>query len=82
MALDRPSARRAYSLLMSPLSGPGGPGKDGAPCALRFSTDPDSDAFVEPATLERLFGLTRREAEVAASLAAGYRVRDAAASRP
>jgi DNA-binding CsgD family transcriptional regulator len=78
MAISRPSLRRSYAILVSPLSQKGNGPVDHAAVAVLI-TDPERN--VPAASEERLaqqFGLTPAEARVAVALLAGKTVETAA----
>lgn len=80
LALTRPSRRRPYALLVTPL-----PRKEllflpERPAAMVFITDPEHRHEPPPDALMRLHGLTRRQAELAVVLAAGHSLEETAAA--
>jgi DNA-binding CsgD family transcriptional regulator len=78
MLASRPSGRRPLSILVSPLR----VDEDGfaavAPAVCITITDPARDALLPEAALRELFGLTRAEAKLAARLARGDALAQAA----
>lgn len=85
LRLSRPSGRAPYVVLVTHLPGRlaedddlGARRHDGL--AILFISDPDRRPGVAPAPLRELYGLTPREAELAAALAEGRTLREAADS--
>jgi DNA-binding CsgD family transcriptional regulator len=75
----RPSLLRSYQVLLAPLRGVFGQfASTLAPSVVAIITDPEKQIRVLPELLEHLYGLTRREAAVAAKLADGKSVEDLA----
>lgn len=76
LALPRPSGRRAFGILVTPV--PAGALEEGLRL-LVFVSDPEARSELREQTLRRLFGLTRSEARLAAALAVADDLRGAAA---
>jgi DNA-binding NarL/FixJ family response regulator len=76
MALERPSMLRSYSILVSRLEQEGA--DTAGANALLFVTDPEHRLEVAPTVVARLFGLTASEARLAAALARGDSLDEAA----
>lgn len=80
LRLSRPSQRRAYRLLVSPL------GRDHAavdgerPAVLLLISDPEEDPALDPAAIGQVFGLTPAESRIALGLALGKSLSDMAAA--
>ncbi len=78
IAIPRPSGKRPYQVMVSPL-----PVRESLfalrrPAAVVFVTDPEHADELPEATLRRLFGLSKREAAVAALMATGMTIERAA----
>jgi DNA-binding CsgD family transcriptional regulator len=76
MTIARPSLRRAYQVLVTPL--PKAPslnrvaiGLDGTPAAAVFVTDPETSSAPRAQVLAKLYHLTPAEAKLATALASG-----------
>ena len=78
LTLSRPSGRRPLQVLVSPLPRTGGLIDDEGPATVLFVADPDRAVRADQETLRRLFGLTRTEARLAALIAQGERLDEAA----
>ena len=78
LAVSRPSGRRPYSLLVSPLNRVHGPGGPQQPAVAVFVTDPEDRAGSSTELLMRLFQLTDAEARLVAIIATGTLLGDAA----
>ncbi len=78
LSLSRPSGKRPLTVLVRPLSRDPGPAESKQPAAVVFVNDPDRRLSVEPAALQRLYGLTPAEAVVASLVGVGQPVLDAA----
>jgi DNA-binding CsgD family transcriptional regulator len=78
LALSRPSGRRAYQVLVAPLPRRVRADAPAAVAALIAITDPEADARIPAERAAELYGLTPREAEMAALLAAGLSLDQAA----
>ena len=77
--VDRPSLKRPYQLLMSPLRhGLREFAGTRSPQVVAVIIDPESHAPTAPDVLVRLFALTRREAALASALSSGETLEDAA----
>lgn len=79
MLITRPSGRRPYIVLVSPLQAGRGM-DDRQPAGIMFVSDPDRMPELPPMRLSRLYGLTPAEARLAQQLAAGRELRDIAAA--
>lgn len=79
-ALARPSGRRPYALLVSPLPAESSLFAAQQPAAVVFISDPERVQEVPADTLVRLYGLTRTEAALAERLATGMTIERAAAA--
>jgi DNA-binding CsgD family transcriptional regulator len=79
VCVSRPSQKRAYYLLVTPLSRNTGQqlGSPQATAAI-FLSDPENAGMADTAVLQQLHGLTPTEARIAASLAAGLSMKDVA----
>jgi DNA-binding CsgD family transcriptional regulator len=71
LAVSRPSGKRAYGLLVTPLRGANHYVQHGAAAAAVFLSDPDRDDTSDVAMFRALFGLTAAESRVAALIAQG-----------
>jgi DNA-binding CsgD family transcriptional regulator len=82
LSVTRPSSKRAFSLVVTPLhTRRDGDGPDAARptgCAAVFLADPERSFELSHERLRRLYGLTRAEGQVAACLADGKRLDEAA----
>ena len=77
LSVARPSCKRPYNILVSPVSvRPPAIGR--VPVAVAIVSDPERQVEAAPARLARLFGLTPREAALAALLVAGNNLDDIA----
>lgn len=75
----RPSGKRSYAILVAPLSQDSNVMAAVRPAACVVITDPENQPVVEEDRLRSLFGLTRAEARLAARLARGEALNEAAA---
>lgn len=78
LAVSRPSGRRAYSLLVSPLNRGGGARGAQQPAVVLFITDPEMHSGSNTELLMRLFQLTDSEARLAAIVGTGTVLGEAA----
>jgi DNA-binding CsgD family transcriptional regulator len=78
LSVPRPSGKRPYAVTVSPAARHAAMFGDSRPVATLFLTDPEAAPALPRDALRRLYGLTAREGELAAALAAGARVEDAA----
>jgi DNA-binding CsgD family transcriptional regulator len=78
MSLPRPSGRRDYAVLVTPLSVQKNMFAFQHPAAAVFVTDPEKEQDVPAARLQDLHGLTPAEARVAAAVVSGKTVKDIA----
>lgn len=82
LSVQRSSEKRALSLVVTPLHVRGVKGLDEprqSGCAAVFVADPERNFELSHERLRRLYGLTRAEGQIAASLADGKRLDEAAA---
>jgi DNA-binding CsgD family transcriptional regulator/PAS domain-containing protein len=79
MTVARPSLKRPFQLLATPLRVALGPG-DGLGLATVFVSDPEAPAIPGELFLEHAYGLTAGEARLASAFAASGRLEDAAQS--
>jgi DNA-binding NarL/FixJ family response regulator len=77
LSVARPSMKRPYSVLISPLTETGA---QDTPSAALYVSDPDDLPLVPPDQLGRLLDLTPAEARIAHSLALGHSLDEAAAA--
>ena len=81
LSISRPSGRRPFAVMVTPLlAGLGGGVVSDAVVAL-FVSDPDAGRVSEAEVLAQLYGLTHSEAELVRLLALGFSLEDAAARR-
>lgn len=81
VAISRPSEKRAYAVMVTPLiAPPGGSVVSDAVVAI-FVSDPTARPIAGPEVLEELYQLTHSEAELVRLLAAGLSLEEAAESR-
>lgn len=80
IVVPRPSGRRAYALLATPLPGTTELSA-GRPAVLLHLVDPESHRRLAGVNLRRLYGLTAAEADLAAGLLHGLRLEDFAEER-
>jgi DNA-binding CsgD family transcriptional regulator len=78
MQARRPSNKRPYAILVSPVSGRYPSLSALRPAVCVVIVDPETDTSVPLGRLQAVLGLTGAEARLAALLAAGYELRDAA----
>jgi DNA-binding CsgD family transcriptional regulator len=78
LRLTRPSGDRPFQLLVSPLRLEESAAPSRTPRALVLLSDPDRPGIQDGAALRQLFGLTPAEARLAAVLARGLRLAEAA----
>ena len=82
LCIGRPSGRRAYQLLVTPLDRANDWAEiPGRAVAIVFITDPERVAQSPDGILRQLYGFTPAEARIAAALAAGKTVNEIAAIR-
>lgn len=79
MRMARPSGKRAYAVLVSPLSRRYAALSTSRPAVCIVITDPDAKHPLSSRCLQAAFGLTDAEARMAALLAAGENLHAAAA---
>lgn len=80
LAIERPLAKRAYQVMVSPCPREASAAGASSRCAVLIVIDPEPQSAVASTALESLYGLTRREAALAARLAQGEKLQDAARS--
>lgn len=80
VAITRPSGHPRYIVRAMPVTVPPGPFPADLPAIVVTITDPVLPIDIEPEALSNLFGLTRREADLAVQLSAGVPLREAAAA--
>jgi DNA-binding CsgD family transcriptional regulator/PAS domain-containing protein len=78
MAVPRPSGKQPYALTVAPLAGREALFSFLRPAAIVFLSDPETSPETPAAVLRRLYGLTPREAALAAALATGLSLDEAA----
>ncbi len=78
LALPRPSGKRPFAIVATPLSSDENAFAPLRPAALVFITDPEAAPTPPRELLRRLFGLTARESELTAALATGERLDEVA----
>ncbi len=78
LQIERPSGLRAYALMIAPLNLELSQLNYQQAAAMIFITDPEMQAEVPTEMLQRLYGLTPAEAKLAALLAHGKSVTEAA----
>jgi DNA-binding CsgD family transcriptional regulator/PAS domain-containing protein len=78
LALPRPSGKRPYAVVVTPTAQTPLLLIARRPAAMAFLTDPETAPALAREVLQRLFGLTRREIDLAVRLATGERLDDAA----
>jgi DNA-binding CsgD family transcriptional regulator/PAS domain-containing protein len=78
LLITRPSGRRSYALLVTPLRAGRKGLEERRPAAVVFLSDPDQSPETPAGALARLYGLTRAEARVVHALASGQRIEDIA----
>ena len=76
VAVERPSQKRAYSILAAPLKAPFS--DDAEPLVALFVSDPDNQPLPSPSAISGLFGLTPAEARVVHELIKGSSLDEAA----
>lgn len=81
LPISRPSGRRPFAVMVSPLlAAPAGGVVSDAVVAL-FVSDPDAERISEADSLAKLYALTHSEAELVRLLALGYSLEEASAKR-
>ena len=80
VAITRTSGQPRYVVRVMPVTMPAPPFPPDLPAIVVTITDPVMPIDVEPEVLVKLYGLTRREADLAVQLSAGLELRAAAAS--
>jgi DNA-binding CsgD family transcriptional regulator len=80
MLISRPSGRRPYVVLASPLRAGQRRVDDRQPAVVVFASDPERTPEFPPARLSRLYGLTPAEAQLALQVAGGHDLREIAAT--
>ena len=78
MALAKRGSRRPYAVLVAPVPEPPPPLSLAGPAAVVLLTDPDHAPDTPAQLLRRVYGLTRKEAQLALALAGGATLADAA----
>jgi DNA-binding CsgD family transcriptional regulator/PAS domain-containing protein len=78
MALAKRSSPRPYAVLVAPVPEPPPPLSLAGPAAVVLLTDPDHAPETPAQLLRRVYGLTRKEAQLALALAGGATLADAA----
>ena len=78
MALAKRASPRPYAVLVAPVPERVAPVALAAPAVVVFLTDPDHAPETPAQLLRRVYGLTRKEAQLALALAAGATLADAA----
>jgi DNA-binding NarL/FixJ family response regulator len=78
LALERPSGRRSLTVVVAPYETRAD--ETGDRYAILFVADPEEHPLPEPATLAKLFGLSRAEAIIAHALTSGSTLDEAAES--
>jgi DNA-binding NarL/FixJ family response regulator len=78
MALERPSMARALTIRAEPMPTDGAAGESGL--VILFITDPERPPQISAEIVARIFGLTESESRVAAAIAQGATLEEAAAS--
>lgn len=81
LAIRRPSRKRPFALLVSPLRLGSFALTPSRPAAIAFISDPERGVDADDEVLRQLYGLTPAEASLAASLAAGLSLEEAAERR-
>ncbi|HEU4429253.1 MAG TPA: hypothetical protein VFT98_10910 [Myxococcota bacterium] len=76
LAISRPSGKRPYVALVTPLRSANEYAPHGRAAAAVFVTDPESEATPDETLLRAAFGLTRAESRVAMRIAQGQRFSD------
>jgi len=78
LSITRPSGETPFGLLITPVSLPDGKGAKASSVVAVFVADPEQETVVPLAALRDLFGLTPAEGKLAALLATGRKIEDAA----
>ncbi len=78
MALAKRASPRPYAVLVAPVPERAAPLALAGPAVVVFLTDPDHAPETPARLLRRVYGLTRKEAQLALALAGGARLSDAA----
>jgi DNA-binding CsgD family transcriptional regulator/PAS domain-containing protein len=81
MQVSRPSGRRAFALMVSPLLDTPPGSAAGEAVSVAFIGDPDAGAVTTTEVLEQLYSLTHAEAELVRMLAEGRSLEQVAAAR-
>jgi DNA-binding CsgD family transcriptional regulator len=76
LAISRPSGKRAFGLLVTPLRSGNRYAEQGGAAAAVFIRDPDHDDETDAGLLRALFGLTAAESRIAALVAQGHSFSD------
>jgi DNA-binding CsgD family transcriptional regulator len=76
LAISRPSGKRAFGLLVTPLRSGNRYAEQGGAAAAVFIRDPDHDEGTDVTLLRELFGLTAAESRIAALVAQGHSFSD------
>lgn len=80
-AISRPSGKRNFALMVSPLLAGRGSGPSSEIAAVVFVVDPEGGASPVPEVLEHLYSLTHSEAEIVRLLSTGISLEEAAQLR-
>lgn len=80
MLISRPSGRRPYMLLVTPLRAGNGRLDDRQPAVAVFVSDPERMPELPAIRLSRLYALTQAEAQLTLQLAGGHDLREIAAA--
>lgn len=78
LCVSRPSLKRPYSILVAPHAKNHGPLSSLQPTAIIFISDPEQEEIPDELVLSKLFGFTPAEAKLAALLAQGRSLKEAA----
>lgn len=76
LSVPRPSGKRAYSVMATPVGPEGSLFNQQAALAVVLISDPERRPVTDLAKLQKLFGLTKAEARVSLALAEGFRPED------
>lgn len=80
ISIERPSQKRAYSILALPITAPGsrGSSETAEPLIALYVSDPENQPLPSAEAISRLFGLTRAEARIVHELVKGASLDEAA----
>jgi DNA-binding CsgD family transcriptional regulator len=81
VTLSRPSGKREFALMVSPMRAPARDGTSSDVAVAIFVVDPEGGAPPVAAVLENLYSLTHSEAEIVRLMSRGLSLEDAARSR-